>query len=274
MIDEAEDLGGRDTVFEDESELPFQHDREPRPSPFRGRTPMLVAAAVILAIVGGYFVVSERNSDRFELHCSRGQAEGRQGMFFPWGTRVIDDDAHSPIVLPSGFPCASARFESMVELDVALGDLLLASAERRLREGGAEAPARARLDIERATRLIGLTEAQRARAATLSADMAYHEAREMIRQVERDLWLARGWLEQAQAEGAGARITDVDEWLEFVVSETERFRPALGGGAHPRADDSRSSERVADESAADQSDESEPAPSTTPQVPDQGDILF
>ena len=105
----------------------------------------------------------------------------------------------------------------------------LEAAEHRLTQGGPAALARAREDVERATRLQGLTEEQRARTEALLADMVYHEGREILRQVERDLWQARRKLERARDLGAGRRIGDLDEWLEFVETETERFRPAMTG---------------------------------------------
>lgn len=201
------------------------------PSGRLGRgTLLLFGAAVTAVVLGGFLFYSDRNSDRYELRCSRGSAEPRQGLFFPWGTSEIDDETHAPVDLPEGLLCAGARYSSLRDLDAAYATLLLESAERRLSHGGPESLAQAREDVERATRLQGLTEEQQVRAEALLADMVYHEAREILRQVERDLWQARRKLERARALGAGRRIGDLDGWLDFVERETERFRPAPQGG--------------------------------------------
>lgn len=195
------------------------------------RGPAVLVAAVVAAIlIGAYLYFSDDNSERWELRCGRDQAEARRGMYFPWGTRRIADDAHDLLALPEGVSCASVRLGSLEELDRTLGDLLLEAAEHRLQQGGAEALAQARQDLERARRLQGLTEEQRRRADDLLADMAYHEAREILRQVERSLWQARHKLERAQSMGAGQRLGDLGEWIQFVETETERFRPAMGAG--------------------------------------------
>ena len=193
-------------------------------------TVVVVVSSVLGLVLVLLFYFADRNSDRYELRCIRGRAEARQGLFFPWGTRHVDDDAHAPLELPVGLSCATTRLPSLDELDALFGGLLLEAAEHRLTQGGPEALARARDDIERATRLGGLSEDQRRRADALLADMVYHEAREILRQVERDLWQARRKLERARALGAGQRIGDLDEWLGFVAAETERFRPAMAGG--------------------------------------------
>ena len=59
------------------------------------------------------------------------------------------------------------------------------------------------------------------------------EAREILWQVERNLWQARHKLERARSLGAEQRIGDLEGWLQFVEGETERFRPALGPNDAP-----------------------------------------
>lgn len=189
---------------------------------------VLVAAIVAALLIGAYLYFSDDNSERWELRCGRDQAEARRGLYFPWGTRRIADDAHDILALPEGVSCPSVTLNSLEELDRTLGDLLLEAAEHRLQQGGAEALAQARQNLERARRLQGLSEDQRRRADDLLADAAYHEAREILRQVERALWQARHKLERARTMGAGQRLGDLGEWIQFVETETERFRPAMG----------------------------------------------
>jgi hypothetical protein len=184
-------------------------------------------------VIGAFLYLSDQNSDRWELRCGRNQIEPRRGLYFPWGTRRLPDDAHDRLDLPEGVSCASARLSSLQELDLALADMLMEAAERRLQQGSSEALAHARQDVERARRLSGLTPEQRRRAEDLLADMAYHEAREILRQVEQSLWQARHKLDRARTLGAGTRIGDLDEWIQFVEAETERFRPALSTGDAP-----------------------------------------
>jgi len=209
-------------------------DSERRPSRLGRSTLTLVGAGIGALVIGTFLYYSDRNSDHFELRCGRGQVAARQGLYFPWGTGSIDEEAHAPLLMPSSMSCAGASYASISELDTAFAALLLEAAEHRLTEGGPAALAHAREDVERATRLQGLTEEQRSRTEALLADMVYHEGREILRQVERDLWQARRKLERARDLGAGRRIGDLDEWIEFVETETERFRPALAGG---RADE-------------------------------------
>jgi hypothetical protein len=192
------------------------------------RGPVVLAGAIVAAVViGAYLYFSDSNSDRWELRCARGLAEARRGVYFPWGTRRIADDAHDPLELPEGVSCASARMGSVQELDRTLAGLLLEAAEHQLQQGGPDALARARRDVERARRLQGLDAEQRRQIDALQADMSYHEAREILRQVERSLWQARRKLEHARSTGAGARISGLEEWLRFVEAETERFRPDM-----------------------------------------------
>lgn len=193
------------------------------------RGPVALAGALGAAVViGAFLYLSDQNSDRWELRCTRDRVEPRRGLYFPWWTRRLSDDAHDLLVLPEGMSCATTRFTSLVEMDQSFADLLLDTAEQRLQQGNPEALAQARQDVERAHRLNGLAPEQRTRAEHLQADMAYHEAREILRQVERSLWQARHRLERARSLGAGQRIGDLGEWLQFVEGETERFRPALG----------------------------------------------
>jgi hypothetical protein len=198
------------------------------------RGPVVLAGAVVAAVViGGYLYLSDSNSDRWELRCAHGRAEARRGVYFPWGTRRIADDAHDPLALPEGVSCASARMGSLQELDRTLAGLLLEAAEHQLQQGGPEALADARRHVERARRLQGLSRDQRQQIDALVTDMSYHEAREILRQIERSLWQARRKLEHARATGAGDRISDLDEWLRFVETETERFRPGIGPSEAP-----------------------------------------
>ena len=215
---------GQDEAWEQE---PFAMDLKGDPGRrgWFGGSVTIVAALVLLLLAGFYLYSSDANADRWELRCARGQAEARRGIYFPWGTRRIADDAHDALSLPEGVSCATVSLTSLEELDATLGALLLEAAEHRLQQGGPEALAQARRDVERARRLQGLTVEQRQRAEALVADMAYHEAREILRQVERNLWQARRRLENARALGAGERMGDLEEWLAFVEAETERFRP-------------------------------------------------
>lgn len=191
------------------------------------RAPLSIAGAIIAAIlIGAYLYFSDQNSDRWELRCTHGEALARRGLYFPWGTRGIADDAHGPLLLPEGVSCATVQLESLAELDRTLGALLLESAENRLQHGGDEALTQARQSVERARRLQGLTDEQRSRAEALLADMAYHEAREILRQVERSLIKARRKLERASSLGAGDRFRDLEEWHRFVQDATDLFSPA------------------------------------------------
>jgi hypothetical protein len=193
------------------------------------RGPVALTGALGAAVViGAFLYLSDQNSDRWELRCTHDRVEPRKGLYFPWGTRRLSDDAHDLLALPEGMSCATTRFSSLVELDRSFADLLLDTAEQRMQQGNPEALAQARQDVERAHRLNGLAAEQRSRAVDLQADMAYHEAREILRQVERNLWQARHKLERARSLGAEQRIGDLEGWLQFVEGETERFRPALG----------------------------------------------
>ncbi len=228
--DETEELESG-YPLDSQSDAGFDYDTldagRPRGSMLRG--PVLIAGATVAAmLIGAFLYFSDDNSDRWELRCVRGSAEARRGLYFPWGTRRITDDAYDVQELPEGVSCASVSLASLEELDRILGALLLEAAEHRLQQGGAEALAKARQDVERARRLQGLEEEQRSRADALLADMAYHEAREILRQVERSLWQARHKLDRAQALGAGDRIGDLGEWLRFVETQTEHFRPDMG----------------------------------------------
>ncbi len=245
---------------QDEEARGFGADLFTNRHPERGsllRGPVALAGAIAAAIViGAYLYFSDDNSDRWELRCARGQAEARRGLYFPWGTRRIADDAHDPLDLPEGLSCASVYMNSLQELDHALGDLLLEAADYRLQQGGPEELALARRDVERARRLQGLTDEQRSRAREFLADMSYHEARELLRQVERDLWQTRRKLERARTLGAGQRIGDLGEWLEFVKTETERFRPAMSSG--------QANEDLPESPQPDAGPPSSPGPSSTP----------
>ena len=225
--DDAEDQpihGGSDDI------LGFGVLPERREGLLRG--PILAVSAVVATVVlGAFLYLSDQNSDRWELRCGRDSVEPRRGLYFPWWTRGISGDSHDVLELPEGVSCATVSLASRQELDTTLANLLLDSAEHRLQQGGPEALAHARQDVERARRLSGLPVEQQQRAADLLADMAYHDAREILRQVERSLWQARRKLERARSLGAGHRIGDLGEWLDFVEAETERFRPGLGNTA-------------------------------------------
>jgi len=251
-------MDGRTRTLEEAAASGREDDQAPS-GLRRGSLALIGAALLALALVAG-LAWADHNSGRYEIRCARGWAEPRQGLFFLWGTKHIDDEAHARLDLPDGVSCANARFSRRADLDAAFATLLLESAEQRVASSSPNAIARAREELERATRLNGLTGEQRRRAEALLADMVYQEAREILRQVEVDLWQARRKLERARGLGAGDRIRDLDDWLEFVEAETERFRPSLSGASDARSPESRARPGESADGGADGGSDAAPRP--------------
>ena len=225
---------------------------EKRPAPRRRSIlPLLLAVGLGVAVV---FLLAERNARQWWIVQEDGKVVVKKGIFFVTGkTPVQSADpetarTYAPIPAPQagGAPVESA-YEDRAELDQALFELLARWARADIQSQQMERMERARGYLGRASRLAGLSPAQREQLRVLQAETAFQEAVEHLTQGANSLRRAlEGLRLAAEARGpVAAEAAALEKSLEPLAATTgqlmleasrfaaERYRPAPPAPAPP-----------------------------------------
>lgn len=155
---------------------------ERRPAPRRRSVlPLLLAVGLAVAVA---WLLAERNARQWWLVPEDGKVVVKKGVFFPAGKAAFqsaDPEAtrtYAPLVVPPGVsaPALEAAYDDRAELDQALFDLLARWARDDIQSQQMERMERARAHLSRASRLAGLSPAQREQLRALQAETAFQEA--------------------------------------------------------------------------------------------------
>lgn len=155
---------------------------EKRPAPRRRSVlPLLLAVGLAVAVA---WLLAERNARQWWLVAEDGKVVVKKGVFFPAGKAAFqsaDPEAtrtYAPLPVPPGMaaPAAETAYDDRAELDQALFDLLARWAREDIQSQQMERMERARGHLSRASRLAGLSPAQREQLRALQAETAFQEA--------------------------------------------------------------------------------------------------
>ncbi len=182
---------------------------------------------VILALLGLVgWLLSERNYHHYFLHADGETVLVERGFQLPYGHgpfRPRDPQlaqAYAPLRLPPGVPPPpDEELEERFELDRRLGELLLASAQKRISEKDPSHLAEGIGYLDRAELLPDLGSDQRRELRTLRSEVAYFEASDKIARALEALRQARDLLRL----GSEGRETNARESADLL----ERIEPPL-----------------------------------------------
>jgi len=154
---------------------------EKRPAPRRRSVlPLLLAVGLGVAVA---WLLAERNARQWWLVPEDGKVVVKKGLLFPTGKAAFqsaDPEAtrtYAPLPVPPGMTApAEAAYDDRAELDQALFDLLARWARDDIQSQQMERMERARGHLSRASRLAGLSPAQREQLRALQAETAFQEA--------------------------------------------------------------------------------------------------
>ena len=221
-----------------------------RPPPSR-RSPLALLAVVGLALAVAW-LLAERNARQWWIVPEDGKVTVKKGIFFVTGKSAYqppDPEAartYAPLVPPPGAPApAEASFDDRAALDEALFELLARWARDDIASQQMDRMDRARGYLQRASRLAGLSPAQREQLRVLQADTAFQEAVGHLQEGAGALRRALEGLKlAAEARGpVAAEAAALGKALEPVAASTgqlmleasrfagERYRPAPAGAA-------------------------------------------
>jgi hypothetical protein len=218
---------------------------EKRPAPRRRPVlPLLLAVGLAVAVA---WLLAERNARQWWIVQEDGKVVVKKGIFFVTGKTPFQSAdpetarTYAPIPAPQagGAPVESA-YEDRAELDQALFELLARWARADIQSQQMERMERARSYLGRASRLAGLSPAQREQLRVLQAETAFQEAVEHLTQGASALRRAlEGLRLAAEARGpVAAEAAALEKSLEPVAASTgqlmleasrfaaERYRPA------------------------------------------------
>jgi hypothetical protein len=227
---------------------------EKRAAP-RRRSVLPLLLAVGLAVVVAW-LLAERNARQWWLVPEDGKVVVKKGVFFVTGKAAFQSAdpeiarTYAPLTPPQGasLPAESA-YDDRAELDQALFDLLARWARDDIQSQQMERMERARAALGRASRLPGLSPAQREQLRVMQAETAFQEAVEHLTQGANALRRALEGLKlAAEARGpVAAEAAALEKALEPVAASTgqlmleasrfaaERYRsaPAAPGAPAP-----------------------------------------
>lgn len=224
---------------------PRQAEVEKRPAPRRRAVlPLLLAVGLGVAVA---WLLAERNARQWWIVPEGGKVVVKKGIFFPTGKAAFvsaDPEAsrtYAPITTPQGTAVpVETSYEDRAGLDQALFDLLAGWARDDIRSQQLERMERARGHLARASRLAGLSPAQREQLRILQAETAFQEAVGHLQEGANALRRALEGLKLA-AEASGpvaAEAAALERSLEPVAGATgqlmleasrfatEQYRPA------------------------------------------------
>lgn len=224
---------------------PRQAEEERRPAPRRRAVlPLLLAVGLGVAVA---WLLAERNARQWWIVPEGGKVVVKKGIFFPTGKAAFvsaDPEAsrtYAPLTTPQGTAVpVETSFEDRAGLDQALFDLLAGWARDDIHSQQLERMERARGHLARASRLAGLSPAQREQLRILQAETAFQEA--VVHLQEGAIALRRaleGLKLAAEASGpVAAEAAALERSLEPVAGATgqlmleasrfatEQYRPA------------------------------------------------
>jgi hypothetical protein len=226
---------------------------EKRPAPRRRSVlPLLLAVGLAVAVA---WLLAERNARQWWLVAEDGKVVVKKGVFFPAGKAAFqsaDPEAtrtYAPLPVPPGMsaPAAEVAYDDRAELDQALFDLLARWAREDIQSQQMERMERARGHLSRASRLAGLSPAQREQLRALQAETAFQEAVGHLQEGANALRRALEGLKlAAEARGpVAAEAAALEKSLEPVSTATgqlmleasrfaaERYRAAPPAPAAP-----------------------------------------
>ena len=252
-------------------------DETPRPA--KSRSPLLLLLAVGLAVAVAW-LLAERNARQWWLVPEEGRVVVKRGVFFPVGKATFKSDdpemsrTYAPLAPPPGAatPVESA-YDDRAGLDQALFEWLARWAREDIQSEQMARMERARGYLGRASRLAGLSPAQREQLRILQAETAFQEAvghlqegAEALRRALEGLRLAAEAQGPVAAEAAalGKALDPVSAstgqlMLEASRFAAERYRPAPAGAAAAASAPGGSTAPTGPKPAA-----PEPAPATPP----------
>jgi hypothetical protein len=226
---------------------------EKRPASRRSPVlPLLLAVGLGVAVA---WLLAERNARQWWIVQEDGKVFVKKGVFFVTGKAPLQSAdpetarTYAPIPAPQGgaAPVENA-YDDRAELDQALFELLARWARADIQSQQMERMERARSYLGRASRLAGISPAQREQLRVLQAETAFQEAVEHLTQGANALRQALEGLKlAAEARGpVAAEAAALEKSLEPVAASTgqlmleasrfaaERYRsaaPVPGAGA-------------------------------------------
>jgi len=227
---------------------------EKRPAPRRSPVlPLLLAVGLAVAVA---WLLAERNARQWWIVPEDGKVVVKKGVLFVTGKTAFQSAdpetarTYAPIPAPQGGAAvAETAYEDRAELDQALFELLAGWAKADIQSQQMERMERARGYLGRASRLAGLSPAQREQLRVLQAETAFQEAVEHLTQGANALRRALEGLKlAAEARGpVAAEAAALEKSLEPVAASTgqlmleasrfaaERYRPSPGAPGVPGA---------------------------------------
>jgi len=152
----------------------------------RSILPLVLAVGLGVAVA---WLLAERNARQWWIVPEDGKVVVKKGVFFPTGKAAYlsaDPETtrtYAPLTPPQGAaPLAETSYDDRAELDQALFDLLARWARDDIQSQQMERMERARGHLGRASRLAGLSPAQREQLRVLQAETAFQEAVEHLTQ--------------------------------------------------------------------------------------------
>jgi hypothetical protein len=141
---------------------------------------VLVAVGLGVAVA---WLLAERNARQWWIVPEDGKVVVKKGIFFVAGKAAFQPPdpelarTYAPLVPPPGAPAAvEASFDDRAELDQALFELLARWAREDIASQQMDRMDRARAFLQRASRLAGLSPAQREQLRVMQAETAFQEA--------------------------------------------------------------------------------------------------
>ncbi len=200
---------------------------EKRPAPRRSPVlPLLLAVGLAVAVA---WLLAERNARQWWIVPEDGKVVVKKGVLFVTGKTAFQSAdpetarTYAPIPAPQGGAAAAeTAYEDRAELDQALFELLAGWAKSDIQSQQMERMERARGYLGRASRLAGLSPAQREQLRVLQAETAFQEAVEHLTQGANALRRALEGLKlAAEARGpVAAEAAALEKALEPVAAST------------------------------------------------------
>jgi hypothetical protein len=223
-----------------------------RPAPRRRSTlPLLVAVGLALAVA---WLLAERNARQWWLVPEDGKVVVKKGILFVTGKAAFQSAdpetarTYAPIVPPPGASVPpETSYDDRADLDQALFEWLARWAREDIQSQQMERMERARGFLQRASRLGGISPAQREQLRGLQAETAFQEAVGHLQEGANALRRALEGLKlAAEARGpVAAEAAALEKSLEPVAGTTgqlmleasrfaaERYRPAAPAAGTP-----------------------------------------
>ena len=225
---------------------------EKRPAPRRSPVlPLLLAVGLGVAVA---WLLAERNARLWWIVPEDGKVVVKKGVFFPTGKAAFTSAdpetarTYAPLAPPQGSAAlVETSYDDRAELDQALFELLARWARDDIQSQQMERMERARGHLARASRLAGLSPAQREQLRVLQAETAFQEAVGHLQEGANALRRAlEGLKVAAEARGpVAAEAAALEKSLEPVAGATgqlmleasrfaaERYRPATAAPGAP-----------------------------------------